>query len=656
MGTAPPHSSANASEQSPEIAPSEDAAEQTPSGGGPDAERLSQLRACLEQLLSAQCVITGAFSGVAFLSARPGRPGGCIAQISSPSAERNLDGAAVMNSATIERLARVAALVESHPNEPGVCEVIALPKSRAMYGEELRFRAFGAPLRADGKVEGACVVLARERIAMTDEQAIAAMAAAGVAFEAYLWREQCLVQTQQKLMLRETVELLDAAQQGHDARAMASIIAQELKRRFGCTRVSLGLIEGEFVRVAALSGADEIDRTAAAIGPLEAAMEECAAQDSEIAFPQAAQTDASMRRVTRAHEHLSRSLGPAAILSLPLRVEGGIVGVVVLEREPSDPLPLAAVSLLRLIAETAGPAVWTRRMADRGLFAVARDQSRELAREIAGPRHTGLKLVSMLLAAVFILALAVPIPSRISASGEVRAASARTISPPYPGYLSKVMIRPGDLVTKGQVIAEMDSSDPRLQLAQSQSELSSALTQRDESLSRSDLAKVAQFDADARRAQATVELLTDHIARATILAPFDGVVGRGDLEQFVHARVEPNQPLFEIVTSENLTIAYVDERDVQRVRVGQTGRFVSKALPGDRLHIRVDRITPVAEPHEGTNAYKVELTLDPGQKAELVGSLRPGMTGTVRLDDGWTTTLGYVLHPVIDELRLRFWW
>jgi len=219
-----------------------------------------------------------------------------------------------------------------------------------------------------------------------------------------------------------------------------------------------------------------------------------------------------------------------------------------------------------------------------------------------------------------------------------------------------VMIRPGDRVKSGQPLAEMDTTDLRLQLAQSQGELATDRTQRDEALSRGELAKVAQYDAETRKAQATVDLLEEHIRRAVILSPVDGLVGRGDLEQFVRARVDPNQPLFELVTDANVTVAYVDERDIQRVSLSQTGRFVSKALPGEKLAVSVARITPVAEPHEGTNAYQVELTLEPGQDAALLGSMKPGMTGTVKLDDGWTTPLVWFARPLIDEARLRLWW
>ncbi|MCX5691504.1 MAG: efflux RND transporter periplasmic adaptor subunit [Planctomycetota bacterium] len=626
-----------------------------PAGGsGPDPIQYARLQQCLTQVLSTQCLIAAGLGGAAFIGS--GRSCGLAAQYTAPDAERVTQGAALLAPATLERMAQLAAALTSQGSPKGLADSVMLPRARAMYGDEIRLRAFAAPLLADGKVEGACVVLAKERPGVADDQVLAAIAAACSGFEAHLWREQCLSQTQQKLMLRETVELLDAAQQGQNAQAMGSIITQELKRRFGCTRVSLGLVHGHFIRVIAMSGVDEIDRTAAAIEPLEALMEECAAQDSEVIFPPPSNLEPMMRRVTRDHEHFSRAMGPAAILSLPLRVEGGIVGVVVLEREPTDPLPLAATALLRLVAETVGPAVWTRRMADRGVFAVMRDRAGDLARAIAGPRHTGLKLILLLCIITLVGGTIVPIPSRVSAPGGVKAAAARTIAPPFAGYLAKVNIRPGDHVAQGQVLAEMDTTDLRLQLAQAQAEFQTARTQRDEALSRGELAKVAQYDAESRKSQAMVDMLDEHIKRAIMVSPVDGLVGRGDLEQFVRARVDSSQPLFEIVTQANVTVAYVDERDIQRVHPGQTGRFVSKALPGEKLNVTVARITPVAEPHEGTNAYQVELTLADGQDQAILGALRPGMTGSVKLDDGWTTPITRVLRPVIDEARLRLWW
>src|SRR5690606_36997622 len=117
----------------------------------------------------------------------------------------------------------------------------------------------------------------------------------------------CLTEAQQKAKLRETLELLDTSLQGQSAEAMGSLMAHELMRRFGCLRVSIGLIRRGRVRIAAVSGADELDRRGAAVEALEAAMEECADQDVEIMYPPplAAENDPGERRVTRAHEALS---------------------------------------------------------------------------------------------------------------------------------------------------------------------------------------------------------------------------------------------------------------------------------------------------------------------------------------------------------------
>lgn len=688
--------------------------EQTAAGGGgaPDPTRLADLQRIFIGLLDVQCSIAGGQGGAVFLGVSKDAMGGLAAQY----AVANTGPATgdLLSPATLAKMERVAhascmmlATGRGTTQTPGAADWVSVQRAGALYGDEQRYRAIGTPLMADGKIEGACVILVKERGGIGaaseggpgamagvgggakgvmvgsrggDEWIIKAMIAVNAGFEAYLWRQQCLTVTEQKLMLREALELLDAAQQGSDANSMGAIIAHELKRRFNCTRVAIGLVRGDFIRLAALSGADEIDRNAPAVEAIEAAMEECASQDAEVIYPAPVGTEnePGLRRVTLAHERLSRSFGPSSCLSLPLRVEGDLVGVALLERGAQDPFPFAAVSLLRLVSQTVGPALWTRRLADRSLWEVAVDSTQRFTRELLGPRHTGIKLVAGLALIAILASAIVPVPGRITASGEVRAAAARTISPPYIGYLSQVYVRPGEEVSQGQALAEMDTSDLQLQLAQSHSELAAYQTQHDEALNRNDMAKAAQFDAEVRKSRATIALLNDNVGRSVLRSPVDGVVGRGDLEQFVRARVEPSQPLFEIITSRNLTVAYVDERDVQKVSIGQTGWFASKALPGEKLPVKVERITPVAEPYEGTNAYVVELSLDevavaqangttdpqvakqgdvkPGGVNGALEAMRPGMRGVVKLEHGWTTVLAKFARPLVDEARLRLWW
>jgi RND family efflux transporter MFP subunit len=339
------------------------------------------------------------------------------------------------------------------------------------------------------------------------------------------------------------------------------------------------------------------------------------------------------------------------MLSLPLRVEGDLVGVVLLEREESDPFPAGSVPLLRLVAEFIGPALWTRRLADRGILAVARDRLMELGREIVGPRHTGRKLAG--LAAILALAagVVIPIPDRVKAGAEIDAETSRTIPAPFTGYLASALVHPGDSVKAGDVLGTMDTSELNLQLAESTAEREKLSAQFDEAQQAGELGKAKGFAAAIDETTAQIEKVRQHLDKSEIRSPIDGKVAKGDLDAFINARVDPTQPLYVIVAEKNVVHLQVDERDVNDVRLGQEGRLTIKALPGRPVPLRVTRINPMGEAVSGGNIYRVE--------AELLAPapwLKPGMTGSARLDNGWTNGLGWLLDPLIDAARMRLWW
>lgn len=625
-------------------------------GPPPQNDALRDLQAFLMHLLQAQCALMGALGGAVFLASGPARKPGLIAQHQASDDATPLLQPGVI--ARMERLAGELCIAEVEPGKTpgGRIDSVALARAGSgLYGEEVRQRLLAAPLCADGRVEGACVLAVRPRPGAGDEEALRTLVLSTTQFEAYLWKQQALAESRRTLMLRETLELLDMSQQGQSAGTMGAIMCNELQRRFGCTRVSIGLVRRELIRLEAVTGADQVDRTAAAVQTLEDVMEECAAQDAEVVYPPLAEheADPAQRRITRAHDELSRKFGPSAILSLPLRVEGALVGVAVLERPLADPFPAGAVPLLRLVAETIGPALWTRRLADRGVLAVTRDRLLDLGEAVLGPRHTGAKLVALLLMAAFVLAAVVPVPSRVKASAEVQAKQTRTIVAPFTGYLASVSVKPGDAVTAGQVLAAMDTTDLRLQIAETEARVESLTVQANEALQKLDNARARGIQSQVDEAAAQLALLREHHARAEVRSPIDGFIGRGELDSFIRARVDPTQPLFEVISREQRAVAYIGEADAQRVREGMGGNLVIRSRPGEKIPVRVVRVNPAAEVVRGKNVYQAEVEL---AGADMSAWLRPGMTGTVKLDDGLSTTLAVVLRPVVEEVRIRMWW
>lgn len=629
------------------------------------AERSSafeEVRSFFVSLLAMQCRLVGAVGGVVVLAGTRSRQGGLVARYTQGD-EEDAEARLLHDPGTLGRMERLGAKVLQGPSAresaaPGVWEAATLGDRSGIYETGASHLLLAVPLAAEGQVEGACVILLRASPSVEPLDTLERLALTASRFEAFLWRQKCLGEAEQRARLRETLELLDTALQGGDAEAMGALMCHELARRFGCTRVSIGLIEHDRVRLTAVSGADSMDRKGAAIEAIESAMEECADQDVEVIYPPPPEQESNPaeRRITRAHEQLSSRFGPSAMLSLPLRVDGGLVGVVIMERESNDPFPLGSAPLLRLVSEFIGPALWTRRLADRGIYAVTRDRMVDFSRALVGPRHTVKKLIALAAAFVLVASL-IPFPGRIGAGGEVQAEVARTIVPPFSGFLGDVKVRPGDNVAAGQILATMDTSELILNRAELAATQARQRTERDEAQSKQDFGAVRKAQAQIDEAQARIDKLDGFFQKADVRAPIDAVVSRGDLEAFVGARVDTTQPLFELIGTKDVVVLSVDERDVARVRArqgdqpGTRGWFSPRATPGVRYEIEVTRINPVAEAVQGANVYMVEAAFvdDPA-------ALAPGETGRARLEDGWTTGLVAVFGPIVDELRLRLWW
>lgn len=620
---------------------------------GPDPA--SELKEFLGELIETQCRLVGAIAGAVFLLGGGARAGGLMAQYNAPGTRPiNLEKVGPRLEKIIESACRAAG---GAGGPAGVVDVLRMPGEGALYGDEPAHPVLAAPLVAAGRVEGcALVILPESRTGKAPADAEDGLLRVGLAaarFETYLWREHAVAESQQKALLRQTLELLDASQQGASAKAMGGLLSHELARRFGCTRVSIGLIgRGDRLRVVAVSGTEQLKKTSAAAEALEAAMEECAAQDVEVLFPQGDSPEPADRRVTRAHDALSKKFGPSAIVSLPLRVEGDLVGVVVLEREAADPFPTGSLPLLRLVAEFIGPSLWTRRLADRGIFAVTRDQCRRLGAAVVGPRHTGAKLAALALLLAVLAAALVPIPSRVVSEATIEAEARRTITPPFAGYLDEVLVRPGDVVGQGDVLARMDVRAIELDRDEALARRQAMRTERDNAMARGEMEKVRAADAQIAEIDARLRLLGTRLGLATLTAPIDGRVSLGDQRDMVGSRIEATQPLFEIITEDRVVVLMVDERDITRVREGQAGWIAPRARPDQRASIAVVRINPVAQAEDRANVYRVEAEV----QGEAPDWLRPGATAVARLEDGTTTPMALFLRPIVDKFRLSWWW
>ncbi len=212
-------------------------------------------------------------------------------------------------------------------------------------------------------------------------------------------------------------------------------------------------------------------------------------------------------------------------------------------------------------------------------------------------------------------------------------------------------MRPGDVVTAGQVLCSLDDRDLKLervkwstQKEQQAKEYQAAMAAHDRSQIRILRAKISQADAQ-------IALIDEQLARATIVAPFAGVVMSGDLSQLLGSPVERGQVLFEMAPLDAFrVIAQVDERDINDVAVGQASVLLLPSMPNATFPFEITKITPVSTAKEGRNYFRVE-----GDLIKISDRLRPGMEGIGKITVDRRKLIWIWTHEAIDWLRLLVW-
>jgi hypothetical protein len=146
-------------------------------------------------------------------------------------------------------------------------------------------------------------------------------------------RRQIVVRDERMQRIRLAMEVLDAVNQQDRFRGAVMALCNEIASQWSAERVTIGLLNGRYVKACAISHTERFDRKMQLVQDIEGAMEECLDQEIEITHPRP--DEATF--VTRATEDLSRRHGPVASVSLPLWRHREPVGVLLVERAAEEP-------------------------------------------------------------------------------------------------------------------------------------------------------------------------------------------------------------------------------------------------------------------------------------------------------------------------------
>jgi hypothetical protein len=417
--------------------------------------------------------------------------------------------------------------------------------------------------------------------------------------------------------------------------------------RFRCDRASLGWLEGGYIRLRAMSRTEQFDRQMAAAQALEVAMEECVDQDEEILWP----PPEGVTTVARDHEKFAADQKSGNIVSLPLRLDGKVAGVLTCERNE------AAFNAVELQQIRLGCDQVTRRLSelkhyDRWFGARWAAHMRDYFSRWLGPEHTWSKVTAVFLALVLAALFLVRVTYRVEGNFILRSDEAEYLTAPFDGYIDQVFVRAGDRVTNGEPLLTLNRSELLLDQASALADVARYQRQSEKDRAANSIADMRIDDAQAQQARAQLALIRYRLDNATIRAAFDGVVVEGDLRERIASPVKQGDALFKVARIDTLYAeAEIPERDVQEIIGRSSGEIAFVTQPKIKYPVTVQTVEPAAVTKKDGNVFLVRLKPDRG----AANWWRPGMTGLCKISAEKRTLFWILTHRTVDFLRMKLW-
>lgn len=249
----------------------------------------------------------------------------------------------------------------------------------------------------------------------------------------------------------------------------------------------------------------------------------------------------------------------------------------------------------------------------------------------------------------------------IAVSGQVEAVQTANISTRMMGTITRIYVKAGDRVRRGQTLVSISSQDlaaKRAQtvasIAEAQANVSSAQKDFDrftnlynkQSASAKELDNVTlQYNAAKARLEAATQMRNEvnaMMAYTNLTAPFDGVVTQRMADEGNMAN--PGMPLLTVEQNTQLQIsATVSESDISLLKKGQKAQVEVKAI-GKSLECLVSEISPSSQFTGGQ--YQIKLSIPDKEKKGLYAGMYVNVFIPVsRPEAAYTATSNSVLVP-----------
>ena len=221
--------------------------------------------------------------------------------------------------------------------------------------------------------------------------------------------------------------------------------------------------------------------------------------------------------------------------------------------------------------------------------------------------------------------------------------------PEFSGLLTKVYVKEGQKVSKGQLLATIDDGGLSEQVAQMEVQLSLAKTtfERQKRLWEQKIGSEIEFlqaKATYEGQENAVNQMKSQLAKTSVRAPFSGIIDDIITEQGTVVGAGASQ-LLRIVNLDNMYIeAEVPEVYLSRIVPGKTVEVYFPVL-GETLNTKVNQVSNFINPSNRT--FKITILIKNKEKL-----IKPNLTAKIKINDYTNEQAVLIPQSIISENSL----
>ena len=266
--------------------------------------------------------------------------------------------------------------------------------------------------------------------------------------------------------------------------------------------------------------------------------------------------------------------------------------------ESSDPnfLNTAHTELIKILSGQATVALRNAQLYHQVPFISFLEPMLERKRRFLGLEKRRRITTGVLAFAVLLFLIFFPIPMRISGDATVAPTRTALIQPEFDGVVQRVLVREGDQVRRGSILAEMDDWEYRRALAEAEAKYAMAVSEMDRALASNDGTTAGVQRTNVNYWQAQVGRARERLDHTKLRSPIDGVVTTPYVENFAGRKLDAGQLFAEVANTSRASVDVgIEEQDVPLVLEGMKARLKLDGFPTQTFRGEVRVVSPKSQ-------------------------------------------------------------